>query len=240
MGQDNPERKGCLWRLAKPAGSHPCPLCHTFLMPPRARAFLSQRLCPCLPPARVLGCQGGAWQHGHLWAPSHPHLPCRDPARNSLSILSMGSHLGRLPCSIARVLSPLTCRGEGRSHACHVSHFPISHLSCHPHSPSLADTTPAAPGAPAHLIAEPRKLLHRVPVPSPARGEADRLHRGWTPSGLPPARLGLRCRLPAHFPPRAHWHPCSALQRPLPSLSLLCCWTTQVSPFPAGRDPFIC
>lgn len=83
MGQDNPERKGHRWPLAKPASSHPCPFCRSFLMPPRARAFLSQRPCPRLPPARVLGCRGGGWQQGHLWAPSHPHLPCRDPARNS-------------------------------------------------------------------------------------------------------------------------------------------------------------
>lgn len=135
MGQVNPERKGHRWPLTKPAGSCPCPLCSSFLMPPRVRAFLSQRLCPCLTPARVLGCRGGGCSKAICGPLLTPISPAETRPEIALSILATGSHLGRLPCSIARVLSPLTCRGEGRSHARRVSHFPVSHLFCHPPPP---------------------------------------------------------------------------------------------------------
>ena len=235
VGQDNPERKGRHWPLAKPAGSHPCPLCCSFLMPLRARAFLSQRLCPRLPLARVLGCWEGGWQQGHC-GPFLTHIsPAETWPEIVLSILTAGSHLGRLPCSAVHVLSRLICRGQDWSHACHASHFPVSHLSCHPPPPSLAEAPLAAPGVPAHLVAEPRKLPHRVPSSWPASfgGPSSSSQAVLRPGPLRAASLPARVcgafSLPAQVCgafslPASHPGPLAAmfsLQRPLPSLTPL-------------------
>lgn len=220
MVQDNPERKGRRWPLPNPAGSHPCPLCCSFLMPLRARAFLSQRLCPHLPPARVLGCQGGRWQQGHCRPLLTPIFPAETRPEIALSILTTGSHLGRLPCSAVHVLSPTDERPRTPCLP-----FPRQSPVLPPPPPYLAEAPPAPPGVPAHLVAEPRKLPHRVLLPRPASfgGPSSSSQAAPRPGPLRaaalPARVCGALSLPTSHPGRLA--ATFSLQRPLPSLTPL-------------------
>lgn len=224
MGQDNPE-EGCHWPSPSLPAPIPCPSAAPSLMPPRARAFLSQRLCPYLPPARVLGCQEAGGSKA-IAGPSSPPSPRRDPARNSpVHPRHHGFPPGPLlPCSAAYVLSPLICRGRGPEPRTPCLPFPAQSPACHPHPHPLLRLLQQHPEfLPILLLSlQCRPIGSHCPgqLPSEAQAAAHRLHQGRAPSGLPPCPPGSVCALPAYFPPGltgGHIQP----PKPLPPLTPL-------------------